>query len=100
MRIMRPCAVSATGHGEFFIRYGAAFEIAARLRFAGQSLQQAAKAVIDNLSAIGSGGLVAVDRSGGLTLPFNTAGMYRGYVRDAGAIHTGIYHEPYQTGSR
>ncbi len=95
------CAVSATGHGEFFIRYGAAFEIAARMRLAGQSLQQAAQAVIDNLAAIGgSGGLVAVDRSGGLTLPFNTAGMYRGYVRDDGAIYTAIYHEPYQTGSR
>jgi beta-aspartyl-peptidase (threonine type) len=95
------CAVSATGHGEFFIRYGAAFEIAARLRLAGQSLQQAAKEVIDNLSAIGgSGGVVAVDRSGGLTLPFSTAGMYRGYVRDEGAIHTAIYREPYQTRSR
>jgi L-asparaginase / beta-aspartyl-peptidase len=93
------CAVSATGHGEFFIRYGAAFEIAARLRLAGQSLQQAAQAVIDNLAAIGgSGGLVAVDRAGGLTLPFNTAGMYRGYVRDGGAICTAIYHEPYQVG--
>jgi beta-aspartyl-peptidase (threonine type) len=95
------CAVSATGHGEFFIRYGAAFEIAARLRFAGQSLQQAARSVIDSLAAIGGlGGFVAVDRSGGLTLPFNTGGMYRGYVRDDGAIHTAIYHEPYQTGSR
>jgi beta-aspartyl-peptidase (threonine type) len=94
------CAVSATGHGEFFIRYGAAFEIAARLRFADQSLQQAAQAVLDGLAAIGgSGGFIAVDRAGGLTLPFNTAGMYRGYVREDGPIHTAIYHEPYQTGS-
>ena len=94
------CAVSATGHGEFFIRYGAAFEIAARLRHAGQALQQATRAVIDRLAAIGgSGGLVAVDRSGALALPFNTAGMYRGYVRDGGAIHTAIY-EPYRIGSQ
>jgi beta-aspartyl-peptidase (threonine type) len=91
------CAVSATGHGEFIVRYGAAFEVAARLRHAGQSLQQAARAVIDGLAAIGgAGGFVAVDFSGALALPFNTAGMYRGYVRDGGAIHTAIYDEPYQ----
>jgi L-asparaginase / beta-aspartyl-peptidase len=91
------CAVSATGHGEFFVRYSAAFEIAARLRHAGQSLQSAARAVIDALAAIGgSGGVVAVDRTGALALPFNTEGMYRGYVRDGGAIHTAIYDERYQ----
>ena len=94
------CAVSATGHGEFFIRYGAAFEIAARLRYAGQSLQQAAREVIDSLAGIGgSGGVVAVDRSGILALPFNTAGMYRGFVLDGSAIHTAIYDEPYQVAS-
>jgi beta-aspartyl-peptidase (threonine type) len=92
------CAVSATGHGEFFIRYGAAFAIAARLRYAGQPLDQAARGVIDELMAAGgSGGVVAVDRDGALTLPFNTAGMYRGYVRDGGAIHTAIYDEPYRS---
>jgi L-asparaginase / beta-aspartyl-peptidase len=90
------CAVSATGHGEFFIRHGVAFEIAARLRYAGQTLQQAAGAVIDALAAIGgAGGVVAVDRTGALALPFNTGGMYRGYVRGDGAIRTAIYDEPY-----
>jgi beta-aspartyl-peptidase (threonine type) len=90
------CAVSATGHGEFFMRYGAAFEIAARLRYAGQSLQQAAREVIDGLAAIGgSGGVIAVDQSGALALPFSTAGMYRGFVLDQGAIHTAIHDEPY-----
>jgi L-asparaginase / beta-aspartyl-peptidase len=90
------CAVSATGHGEFFIRYGAAFEIAARLRHAGQSLQQAARAVVDALAALGGrGGVVAVDRTRTLALPFNTAGMYRGYVRIDGMIHTAIWDEPY-----
>jgi L-asparaginase / beta-aspartyl-peptidase len=93
------CAVSATGHGEFFIRNGAAFEIAARLRHAGQSLDLAARAVIDELAAAGgAGGVVAVDRAGALALPFNTAGMYRGYVRDGTAIHTAIYDEPYRSG--
>jgi beta-aspartyl-peptidase (threonine type) len=93
------CAVSATGHGEFFIRYGAAFEIAARLRHAGQSLQQAAYAVVEALAEFGGrGGVVAVDRTGALALPFNTAGMYRGYVGADGAIHTAIWGEPYLLG--
>jgi beta-aspartyl-peptidase (threonine type) len=92
------CAVSATGHGEFFIRHAAAFAIAARLRYAGQSLDLAARAVIDELAAAGgSGGVVAVDRDGALVLPFSTAGMYRGFVRDGTAIHTAIYDEPYQS---
>jgi beta-aspartyl-peptidase (threonine type) len=93
------CAVSATGHGEFFIRYGAAFEIAARLRHASQSLQQAAYAVVEALAAFGGrGGVVAVARTGALALPFNTAGMYRGYVQADGAIHTAIWDEPYLPG--
>jgi len=93
------CAVSATGHGEFFIRYGAAFEIAARLRYAGQSLRQAAHAVTKALAACGGrGGVVAIDRTGALALSFNTAGMYRGCVRADGAIHTAIWDEPYLTG--
>ena len=90
------CAVSATGHGEFFMRYGAAFEISARLRHAGQSLRQAADAVIAALAELGGrGGVVAVNRSGGLALPFNTSGMYRGFVRAGGAIYTAIWDEPY-----
>jgi beta-aspartyl-peptidase (threonine type) len=94
------CAVSATGHGEFFVRYGAAFDIAARLRHARQSLPDAAQAVLGNLAAVGgTGGVVAVDRQGIVALPFNTEGMYRGYVRDGEAIHTAIYDEPYQVRS-
>jgi L-asparaginase / beta-aspartyl-peptidase len=92
------CAVSATGHGEFFIRYAAAFAIAARVRFTGQPLNQATRAVIDELAAAGgAGGVVAVDRDGALALPFSTGGMYRGYVRDGAAIHTAIYDEPYRS---
>ena len=93
------CAVSATGHGEFIMRYGAAFDIAARMHHAGQSLPQAAHAVIEALAIFGGrGGLVAVDRTGALALPFNTAGMYRGYVRADAAIHTAIWDEPYLLG--
>jgi L-asparaginase / beta-aspartyl-peptidase len=91
------CAVSATGHGEFFIRFCAAHEIAARLCHGGQSLELAAHAVVDALAAVGgSGGLVAIDRTGALALPFNCSGMYRGFVKGDGVVHTAIYEEAYQ----
>src|SRR5205823_11815595 len=91
------CAVSATGHGEFFIRFAAAHEIAARLRHRGQPLAEAASEVIAALGGIsGSGGLVAVDRDGAVALPFNCSGMYRGYVTGDGILHTAIYDEPYR----
>jgi len=77
----------------------AAFDIAARLRYGDQSLRQAAYAVIEALVEFGGrGGMVAVDRSGALALPFNTAGMYRGYVRASGVVHTAIWDEPYLSG--
>jgi L-asparaginase / beta-aspartyl-peptidase len=86
------CAVSATGHGEFFIRYAVAHEIAARIAHAGQSLGDAAEAVVAELGRLGgSGGVVAVDGDGSLALPFNCAGMYRGYVKSDGIVYTAIY---------
>jgi L-asparaginase / beta-aspartyl-peptidase len=90
------CAVSATGHGELFIRYAAAHEIAARIAHRRQSLAVAAQVVVAELGAVGgSGGLVAVGHDGALVLPFNCAGMYRGYVKDGGIVYTAIYNEPY-----
>lgn len=91
------CAVSATGHGEFFIRYAAAHEIAARITHGGRSLGEAAEAVVAELGAAGgSGGLVAVGHDGTLAMPFNCTGMYRGYVKDDGIVYTAIYDEPYK----
>jgi beta-aspartyl-peptidase (threonine type) len=88
------CAVSCTGTGEVFIRYTAAAEIAARLRHAGQSLDQAAADVIAELAARGGdGGLIAVGRSGPPALPFNSTGMYRGFIDEHGALHTGLHGE-------
>ena len=90
------CAVSATGHGEIFIRFAAAHEIAARLRYTGQSLEQAARGVVVEVLAPvgGSGGVIAVDKDGGFALPFNCAGMYRGVVTADGVLRTAIYDEP------
>jgi beta-aspartyl-peptidase (threonine type) len=90
------CAVSATGDGEFFIRFGVAHEVAARVRHRGETLAEAAGTVISELG--GSGGLVAIGRDGALALPFNCSGMYRGFVRADGVIHTAIHDEPYRTG--
>jgi L-asparaginase / beta-aspartyl-peptidase len=92
------CAVSATGHGEFFIRYAVAHEIVARMRHGGQPLSHAARKVIDELGGLGgSGGLVAASRDGELALPFNCTGMYRGYVEADGIVYTAIYDEPYRS---
>ncbi len=92
------CAISATGHGEFFIRFAAAHEVAARLVHRGEALEAAARTVIDALGQIGgSGGLVAVGRDGALALPFNCSGMYRGYVKCDRVVYTAIYDEPYRS---
>lgn len=90
------CAVSGTGHGEIFIRYAAGHEIASRMRHAGHSLNEASRAVVMDLLAPagGSGGIIAVDRTGAVSLPFNCAGMYRGVVRGDGVLLTAIYDEP------
>ncbi|TGN61836.1 isoaspartyl peptidase/L-asparaginase [Paracoccus liaowanqingii] len=87
------CAVSGTGHGEIFIRWHAASEIAARMRHAGQSLAEAAHHVVmhDLGSNDGSGGIIAVDAQGNLSLPFNCEGMYRGTVTQKSDFRTSIY---------
>lgn len=87
------CAVSATGHGEYFLRLAVAHDIAARMRYAGATLAEAAGVVIhEKVKSIGGGGgVIAIDRLGNAALPFNTAGMYRGYITRSGAIHVGIY---------
>lgn len=77
------CAVSATGHGEYFIRYAVAHDIAARMEYGKVSLQEAANAVVlDKLvEKGGSGGVIALDHNGNVAMPFNSEGMYRGYVK-------------------
>lgn len=86
-------AISCTGTGEMFIRLAVAHDICARMRYAGLSLEQAAEIVVQEaLPAIGGrGGLVAVDRHGNVSMPFNTEGMYRGYARVGEETHTAIF---------
>jgi L-asparaginase / beta-aspartyl-peptidase len=84
----RTCAVSATGTGEAIMRALVAHEVAARMRHRGESLREAAEAaVMEELIRVGgagSGGLVALDREGRVAAPFNTDGMYRGWVLAGG----------------
>lgn len=77
------CAISTTGSGEMFIRMVVAHDIAARMRYMGASLEEAAHHVVhEALPRIdGRGGLVAVDAHGNVSMPFNTEGMYRGFIR-------------------
>lgn len=91
------CAVSCTGTGEVFIRYTAAAEIAARLRYKGEPLEQAAGDVIAELATHGGdGGLIALGSSGEPTLPFNSNGMYRGMIGADGLLQTAIHREAFQ----
>lgn len=89
----RSCAVSATGHGEYFIRHVVAHEICARVRLSGVSLAQAADAVVNGVlrEAGGEGGIIAVDPAGNISMPFNTAGMYRAAIDVEGQLHVAIY---------
>ncbi len=76
------CAVSCTGHGEYYIRHAVAFNLSARYKYLGESLEQAADYIINTElnSEAGNGGLVAVDKDGNIAMPFNSTGMYRGYL--------------------
>lgn len=86
------CAVSCTGHGEYFMLGVTAYDVAARMKYKGLGLPDAAREAIEHLTAIkGEGGLIAVDSHGSLTLPFNSEGMYRGWVSSEGSFETAIY---------
>ncbi len=86
------CAVSCTGHGEFFMKTLAAYDVSARMKYKNLSLIEAANEVIENLREIGGeGGLIAVDALGNVALPFNSDGMYRGFMTANGEISVEIY---------
>lgn len=89
----KTCAVSCTGHGELFIRQVAAHQVHCLMLYKGLSLQQACdEVVLQDLVAIGAeGGMIAIDRAGNIAMPFNTAGMYRGFKKSDGTTAVGIY---------
>ncbi|HYE79026.1 MAG TPA: isoaspartyl peptidase/L-asparaginase [bacterium] len=89
----RTCAVSCTGHGEFFIRGVVAYDIACLVEYRGLDLAEACRVVLfDKLRPVGGeGGLVAVDSAGQVVLPFNSDGMYRAWRTSGGEEGVAIY---------
>jgi beta-aspartyl-peptidase (threonine type) len=86
------CAVSCTGDGEYFIRAAAAHEVSALMQYRGMKLLEAAQTALDTVKKLGGeGGMIAIDRNGDIALPFNTNGMYRGYVDPNGKFVIEIY---------
>lgn len=87
------CGVSATGWGEYFIRAAVAHDICARMAYRGDSLKAAAEQVImQRIPEMGGdGGVIALDRDGNIALPFNTPGMYRGWIGADGSRGTAIF---------
>lgn len=89
----RTCAVSATGHGEYFIRLNVAKDISALMEYKGLSVQQAADQVIHKkLQGLGGdGGVIAIDKNGNIGVSFNSEGMYRAYIDKEGKPVVEIY---------
>ena len=87
------CAISCTGHGEFFIRSVVAYDISCLMEYKGLSLKQACDIVVmEKLVKIGGeGGLIALDKEGNIELPFNSEGMYRAKKSFDSEIFIGIY---------
>ena len=94
------CAVSCTGQGEIFIRRVAAYDLAARIAYAGQGLESAAKTLVfETLAGHGIGaGMVALGAAGDPVAPFNTLGMYRGWISTGGELSVGTHQEMHAMG--
>jgi beta-aspartyl-peptidase (threonine type) len=89
------CAVSATGHGEYFIRHAVAHSIVDLMKYKQLPVNEAADEVIQRTlkPAGGEGGVVCLDHRGNFAASYNTEGMYRGYITRAGQVKTLLYEE-------
>lgn len=89
----KTCAVSSTGWGEFFIRGVVAYDISALMEYKGLSLKAATDEVVQNkLAAMGgSGGVIAIDNEGNMSMEFNTKGMYRASMNKKNGLYVGMY---------
>lgn len=92
------CAVSATGHGEYFIRWTVAHDISALMDYKGLSLKEASELVVNDklVKAGGSGGVICVDKMGNISMPFNSEGMFRGFSTADGKEGIFIYKDENQ----
>ena len=89
------CGVSSTGHGEFFIRGAVAYDISALMEYKKLTLEEASKEVIQKkLPELGgTGGIIALDKNGNISMEYNTPGMYRANMNDKGELYIGIYKD-------
>jgi beta-aspartyl-peptidase (threonine type) len=89
------CAVSGTGHGEYFIRWTVAHDISALMEYKGLSLKEASDLVVNDklVKAGGSGGVICLDKSGNVSMPFNSSGMFRGFATADGKEGIFIYKD-------
>lgn len=88
------CAVSCTGWGEYFIRSVAAYDVSAMMEYAKMSVQDASLKVIEKIGKLGGdGGMIALDKNGNMAMPFNTQGMYRGYINSKGERKVLMYKD-------
>jgi beta-aspartyl-peptidase (threonine type) len=89
------CAVSCTGKGELFIRHTVASDIAARVKYRGDSLKKAVPDVLGELPKIpgGAGGIIALDRNGNVAMAYSTAAMWRGTITQSGKVWVAIFEE-------
>ena len=89
------CAISCTGHGELFMRSVVAYDISCLMEYKGMKLNEACNLVVhEKLVRIGGeGGLIAVDKFGNVSLPFNSDGMYRAAITSGGLKMTAIYKD-------
>jgi beta-aspartyl-peptidase (threonine type) len=87
------CAISCTGHGEYFIRNVAAYNVSAMMEYGNAPLESAANRVLlEKIGPMGGkGGIIGVDKNGNIVMTFNTKGMYRGFIRQNGKAQVSIY---------
>ena len=91
----KTCAVSCTGHGEYFIRWTVAHDISALMEYKGMSVKDASNLVVNDklVKAGGSGGVICLDRYGNIAMPFNSEGMFRGYATAEGKEGIFVYKD-------
>lgn len=88
----RTCAVSSTGHGEYFIRLTIARDVASHMEYRNMDIAQAGNVVLEKLSKMGgTGGFIAIDAKGNIAMPFNTSGMFRGFAKSTGEKEIAIF---------
>jgi beta-aspartyl-peptidase (threonine type) len=88
------CAVSATGHGEYFLLSALAHDVHARIAYGGATLDAACTGALSRVGELGgTGGLIAIDRDGAIAMPYNSEGMYRARVGEDGVVRVAIYSD-------